>query len=349
MRRGQLANVLWLGVVGVALGGLLSATEAPAAAPLDCETFDVVFLVDTSGSIQDEGTVLCNNIQAITAGLLALGLDTRATLLGIMENPPGSSFGCLTDNVPNLLGTAVPGSPPACCPTLNTNEDWAAATAIVADGFAWEDWHLRVIIPISDEGPEDGDPCQDPGLDRASITNAINVAIANSVIVAPITGNGSSACVKALAADLAAGTGGSAFTSVDQPGDLVTAINTILMDLCQSGPGIIPGPLDFCPTDVDKVDPGACGCGMPDGDADGDVVPDCVDNCLGISNPDQADLNANGIGDACEEDVEPEITEGATGCGAGSCGAGVVGAGLLGLWSLCGAKLARRRRRTAPR
>jgi hypothetical protein len=35
-------------------------------------------------------------------------------------------------------------------------------------------------------------------------------------------------------------------------------------------------------------------------DADGDGVPDEVDNCPGTANPGQADANLNGIGDACE-------------------------------------------------
>ncbi|MFO0962066.1 MAG: hypothetical protein U0625_04075 [Phycisphaerales bacterium] len=35
-------------------------------------------------------------------------------------------------------------------------------------------------------------------------------------------------------------------------------------------------------------------------DADGDGIIDCEDNCPGIANPDQADCNGNGIGDACD-------------------------------------------------
>jgi len=36
------------------------------------------------------------------------------------------------------------------------------------------------------------------------------------------------------------------------------------------------------------------------GDIDGDGVPDDVDNCPTVANPDQRDQNLNGIGDACE-------------------------------------------------
>jgi hypothetical protein len=243
-----------------------------------------------------------------------------------------------------MYGTTVPGIPPACCPTLNKNEDWAAATAIVAENRTWKDGALRVIVPISDEGAEDGDPCDDPGVDRASVTNAINVALANDVFVTPIMGNGSSACTIGLAADLGAGTGGSSFASTDPPSDLVNAIEAILSSLCP-GPGSIPGPLDFCPANPAKVDPGACGCDVPDEDGDGDVVADCIDNCVGTANTDQADLDADGIGDACDPSVELPLPE--YGCAPGACGAGVGVFLVLGLWSLCGAKLARRRRRAA--
>lgn len=36
------------------------------------------------------------------------------------------------------------------------------------------------------------------------------------------------------------------------------------------------------------------------GDTDGDGVPDVLDNCRYVYNPDQRDSNHNGVGDACE-------------------------------------------------
>jgi hypothetical protein len=44
--------------------------------------------------------------------------------------------------------------------------------------------------------------------------------------------------------------------------------------------------------------------GMPD--TDGDGILDCLDNCPLVSNPDQADLDGNGIGDVCDNPDEDE-------------------------------------------
>ncbi len=39
-------------------------------------------------------------------------------------------------------------------------------------------------------------------------------------------------------------------------------------------------------------------------DRDGDGIPDSQDNCPDIANPDQADLDGDGIGDACDNDID---------------------------------------------
>jgi len=47
---------------------------------------------------------------------------------------------------------------------------------------------------------------------------------------------------------------------------------------------------------------------IPPADTDGDGILDSVDNCPAVVNPDQADENGNGIGDACEQIVPETVT-----------------------------------------
>jgi hypothetical protein len=92
--------------------------------------------------------------------------------------------------------------------------------------------------------------------------------------------------------------------SCDLDGDnLCGFIDSIIMqvslDLCEGDPDYWP------PADVDRS-----GCVDERDrrylfvkDEDGDGVPDGGDNCPTVANPDQADANGNGLGDACEDPV----------------------------------------------
>ena len=52
---------------------------------------------------------------------------------------------------------------------------------------------------------------------------------------------------------------------------------------CGSGGQCVSGAcvaeIDQCPADLNKLEPGTCGCGQPDTDSDGDGSADCVDGC----------------------------------------------------------------------
>ena len=135
------------------------------------------------------------------------------------------------------------------------------------------------VVPSPSKSPP-GDPCDDPGLDRDAIENAIVVANANGVIVSPIagTGIGEELCVATLGQDLAAGTGGTWHQSTD--GGLAEEIFELVIDaLCActgdlSGDGVI-GIADFLLLLV--------AWGTPGGDLDGDGNTDILDFLILLS------------------------------------------------------------------
>ncbi len=205
----------------------------------NCLPVDIVFLMDTSGSMRDEAVALCTGIATVVQDLLDLGIEVHPTVLGITE-APGGNFSCLSNHVVGLLGDTVPGDAQS-CPfpnTLSAYESWGPATAIVADRFPWSlPSSTRIIVPISDEGPCDGsrpEGCNDPGEDRNSIENAIAIATHpdNQVIVSPIAGTGSDACVLNLATALANGTGGIMVQSTNPKLDFSDAIISIILNRC---------------------------------------------------------------------------------------------------------------------
>jgi hypothetical protein len=64
---------------------------------------------------------------------------------------------------------------------------------------------------------------------------------------------------------------------------------------------------DGCPADPDKIDPGQCGCGIPDVDTDSDATVDCLDTCLDGDGDGYG--AAGGAGNTCTaadcDDTEP--------------------------------------------
>ena len=139
-------------------------------------------------------------------------------------------------------------------------ENWAPGTAVVAAGFDWTPGAIRVIVPITDEGPCLGGQstldegcaendcafaCCDDAADDSAIANAIDVATAQApqVIVSPIISRLSEEflpCVVERATLLANATGGMAVTSETETELFAGAISNIVLDACETFCGLNP-------------------------------------------------------------------------------------------------------------
>jgi hypothetical protein len=274
-----------------------------------CPTVELVFVMDTSTSMNDEGAALCGSTDAVIASLEAAGIDLLATTLGIWDTP-GGAYSCLESTVPIEFGTTVPGSPPpgnetlGDCPGGNevAQEDWGRAISVVAGNKPWLDGSLRLIVPLADEGPWCGNPVT--AADQASIDHAVTVALANDVIVSPITGTGSSGSVIALAQQIAGATGGIHFGSTTPAGDIADAIRNLVLDACFAASDCNGnGTLDSCDID-NNTSQDINGNGIPDececpADLDGDSLVSTTDLLVllaGWGGP-GGDINGNGITD----------------------------------------------------
>ncbi len=76
-----------------------------------------------------------------------------------------------------------------------------------------------------------------------------------------------------------------------------------------AGSGLADLTGDNCPivSNPDQSDLDRDGLGdLCDADDDGDGVADATDNCPSVSNPDQSDFDGDGLGDACDEDLDAD-------------------------------------------
>ncbi len=201
-----------------------------------CQRLEVVFLVDTSGSMADESLTPVEFTQAIVAEVAQ----------SLPEDATGSFSGAIfsIDAVGFVYGLGVPGGPPQHLATLGEcslvaddlgsqpNEDWGRATAILAARHPWREGATRVIVPMSDEGPYCGGAGLLTGPDRDVIDWAAGVALANDVIVSPITGRDPTAGTVTLAQRLAADTGGQWFASTAALSAIGHALAGLVADRC---------------------------------------------------------------------------------------------------------------------
>jgi len=280
--------------------GLLDECDIAAGTSLDCDGnglpdecpdcpggVEVVYVMDISTSMNDEGAALCAKFTQVAADLEEDLVTIQNELMAI-PYPGAGIYSCLEDSVADRHGTTVPEGPPpgneilGDCPggLESPTEDWGRAVSIVAWERGWASGSVRLIVPLSDEGPWCGDPVSDPGVDRDSIVHAIGLAQEKNVVVSPVTCSGSSGAVVAMQDQLANATGGQRFTSTLPAEDLVDGLKGIIADACDSA------------TDCNHNDvPDVC-----------DIATGTSQDCDLSGRPDEceADCNGNGYHDSCD-------------------------------------------------
>lgn len=192
----------WLVVlvlVGLLFLSPLSCSVARAAESCTA-TIDVVFYIDTSASMDTEWNTVCNNVSTIVAALEADGNTINYRIYGL-KNPRGCGSRTIESN----------------------EENWGPATSTVARSSAWTENAIRIAVPMSDECPYEGQPCD--ANDTASITRAIADANANQVIVSPIIST--SGTPYALGSRLATATGG-VISNASDPQAIVAAVTNLI-------------------------------------------------------------------------------------------------------------------------
>lgn len=258
----------------------------------DCPPAEVVFVIDTSGSMSDELDALCAGIDSIQAALEVVNITTTVEILGITE-----ILSCTHDTVVSVYGN-IPKDPIAQLPELlkcnsatDNSEDWGTAVAVVAANKQWAEGGIKMVIPISDEAPICGNPLD---IDDEHGMDAVNTFVSNlGVLVYPISGTGTNPDVIDLAQALAEATGGLWNETTSPDSDLILHVLGGVFDACQKTADCNDNGLpDTC-----DIESGASA------DCDGDGA---IDLCTFDPSSLAMDCNQNGVFDPCEVGDESE-------------------------------------------
>lgn len=187
-------------------GSTIEVPEGCAA----CSSLDMVFAFDTSGSMSPVSQSMCDLARDLVDVLADDGIPVSANYWGLVNSNGGS---CLSSSVLDEMGPEVPNSPPPwmefldVCPSGSlTTENWAPATAILANRYPWADDAVRLVIPVADDGPFCGQPFDDRDIE--SVYHARDVAIGNDVVISPLLPEQAADPVRAMAGLMTVGTGG---------------------------------------------------------------------------------------------------------------------------------------------
>ena len=235
------------------------ATLAVGEGCAECQAIDLVFVFDNSSSMTGFETELCDLADEMIAGLSARGVPVTATYWGIWNT---DRIPCVTDSVRNVLGTSLPNAPlpeleemGTCAGSVGGElEEWALASAIVAERKDWQEDAVRLVVPLSDEGPYCGSGYD--ALDDAALDFASSVLQANNVVASPVFPPDVADDLMLYAFDLADTTGGVAVRADFSPDQVLAQITNVANQACASSVARVPELRDLSIQDGDVLPAG---------------------------------------------------------------------------------------------
>ncbi len=201
---------------------------------------DLVFVVDNSAPMNLHVPAFCRALPGILADLADLGLDVRHAVFDIAAATSGGTpAACATQTVQTRWRTAI--DHPA---------DWGKAVAAVAGSYDWQAGATRLIVPVTNQGPEDGNPTADPGADRDALDQAIISATVAAAAVSPLLMPPADSvnffANIQLASDMASATGGEVMQWSDPDLDIAVSVQNVQArlgcspEIATVNPGTVP-------------------------------------------------------------------------------------------------------------
>ncbi|MEX1019265.1 MAG: hypothetical protein WDZ49_06380 [Litorilinea sp.] len=182
---------------------------------------DLVFVVDNSNAMKPYLETFCQALPDLVDGLTDMGLNVRYEVFGVAD---GASGGLPLSCAPTTVQSQWAGG-------IDHPGDWGAAVSNVASRYGWLDGYSRVIVPVINQGPADGNPVQDPGADRDAVAQAIAAANFASVAVSPLlmpaADSMNFAANMQLAGELAEATDGVVMDFTDAELDFAVAVQDV--------------------------------------------------------------------------------------------------------------------------
>ncbi|MCO6451260.1 MAG: hypothetical protein J5I90_10785 [Caldilineales bacterium] len=198
---------------------------------------DLTFVIDNGPAMSTHANEFCKALPGIIDDLEDVGLKVQHRVFDIVPARTGGPQSiCATDVVQSRWRTDI-----------DHPSDWGEAVAVLAERLDWKEGYTRMIVPVTNVGPEDGNPTADPGPDRDAIDRAIAAAQDAAVTVSPLMMPPADSinyfANMALAEDLAIATGGTVMQWGAPNLDIAAELQD---DQAQHG----------CEPDVDAIIPG---------------------------------------------------------------------------------------------